>query len=107
MMILLTTIDKVQNIRCPSYFCVVVFLGTKMGNEQSKVVPLIRRDAERSLRELIAKHGTSFLAASYVHTDNDREWPSFGVSLFLFNMSGVCVCACACACACACCDSDN
>ena len=101
MMILLTTIDKVQNIRCPSYFCVVVFFGTKMGNEQSKVVPLIRRDDERSLRELIAKHGAGVLAASYEHTDNDRKWPSFGVSLVLFKMSGVCACACAC------CDSDN
>ena len=98
-MILLTTIDKVQNIRCPSYCCVVVFLGTKMGNEQSKVVPLIRRDDERSLRELIAKHGTSVLAASYEHTDNYLGWPSFGVSLVHFKMSGVCACAC--------CDSDN
>ena len=65
-----------------------------MGNEQSKVVPLIRRDDERSLRELIAEHGASVLAASYVHTDNDKEWPSFGVSLVLFKMSGVCVCVC-------------
>ena len=72
-----------------------------MGNEQSKVVPLIRRDDERSLRELIAKHGAGVLAASYENTDNDEGWPSFGVSLVLFKMSGVCACACAC------CDSDN
>ena len=78
-----------------------------MGNEQSKVVPLIRRDDERSLRELIAKHRASALAASFEHTDNDKEWPSFGVSLGLFKISGVCACACACAWVCACCDSDN
>ena len=64
-----------------------------MGNEQSKVVLLIRRDAERSLRELIAKHGTSVLAASYEHEDNDLRWSSFGVSFVLFKMIGsVCVC---------------
>ena len=77
-----------------------------MGNEQSrlvKVVKLVREDEERPIRELIAKHGAGVLAASYEHTDNDREWPSFGVSLVLFKMSGVCACACACAC----CDSDN
>ena len=91
MMILLTTIDKVQNIRCPSYFCVVVFFGTKMGNEQSRLVKLVREDEVRPLRELIAKHGASVLTASYEHTDNDERWPSFGVSLVLFKMSGVCV----------------
>ena len=64
-----------------------------MGNEQSKVVPLIRRDDERSLREFIAKHGTSVLAASYEHKDNGQGWPSFGVSFVLFKMIGsVCVC---------------
>ena len=103
MMILLTTIDKVQNIRCPSYFCVVVFIGTKMGNEQSRLVKLVREGEERPIRELIAKHGAGVLTASYEHTDNDLGWPSFGVSLVLFKMSGVCACACACAC----CDSDN
>ena len=64
-----------------------------MGNEQSKVELLIRRDDERSLRELIAKHGTSFLAALYEHENNDCGWPSFGVSIVLFKMIGsVCVC---------------
>ena len=63
-----------------------------MGNEQSKVVPLIRRDDERSLRELIAKHGTSVLAASYEHKDNDHGWPSFGVSFVLFKMIGSVCC---------------
>ena len=66
-----------------------------MGNEQSKVLPLIRRDDERSLRKLIAKHGPSILAASYEHKDNDDEWPSFGVSFVLFKIIGsVCVCVC-------------
>ena len=68
-----------------------------MGDEPSIVVALLGRDDKRSLRELIAKHGTSVLAASYEHTDNVKRWPSFGVSFFLFKMSGVC----------ACCDSDN
>ena len=63
-----------------------------MGNEQSKIVPLIRRDDERSLRELIAEHGTNVLAASYEHKDNYLGWPSFGVSFVLFKMIGsVCV----------------
>ena len=70
-----------------------------MGNEQSRLVKLVREDEVRPLRELIAKHGTSVLTASYEHTDNDDKWPLFGVSLVLFKMSEVCACAC--------CDSDN
>ena len=68
-----------------------------MGNEQSRLVKLVREDEERPIRELIAKHGTSVLTASYKHTDNYKRWPSFGVSLVLFKMIGVCACACACA----------
>ena len=63
-----------------------------MGNEQSNVVPLIGRDDERSLRELIAEHGKRILAEPYEHKDNDCGWPSFGVSFVLFKMIGsVCV----------------
>ena len=55
-----------------------------MGSEHRDHITQLVQDNEASalrsaLKEVIARHGTSFLFAKYEHRDNRGKWPSFGV----------------------------